>query len=83
MQLVTVAPFVLALAAPAVADVHKTTVPAGFYSGPQQGIGSWFRASNGGDSTNGNSWCGYKYYNSDPVFAVVSITPRRAPTTTS
>ncbi|PRP86273.1 hypothetical protein PROFUN_05414 [Planoprotostelium fungivorum] len=39
------------------------------FRSPMSGIGSWFRASNSGDSTNGNSWCGYRYYNSDPVFA--------------
>lgn len=69
------APVFLSLAASAVADIHQTTLPSGFYPGPQQGIGSWYRASNGGDSTNGNSWCGYKYYNSDPLFAVVRHSP--------
>ena len=56
----------------ALADLHNVNVPSNFFSGPQSGIGSWYRASAGQDSTNGRSWCGYTYYNSDPIFAVVS-----------
>ncbi|KAF2753272.1 hypothetical protein EJ05DRAFT_209161 [Pseudovirgaria hyperparasitica] len=41
-----------------------------FFAGPQTGIGSWFRADADQDATNGNSWCGYKYSNSDPIIAV-------------
>jgi hypothetical protein len=59
------------LAASALADIHNVNTPQGFFEGPQSGIGSWYRASAGQDSTNGRSWCGYTYYNSDPVFAVV------------
>ncbi|KAM0228917.1 hypothetical protein ACHAP5_011807 [Fusarium lateritium] len=54
------------------ASVYPVTVPPGFFSGPQSGIGSWYRANSGADSTSGTSWCGYKYSNSDPLFAVVS-----------
>ncbi|KLO78941.1 uncharacterized protein LW93_4264 [Fusarium fujikuroi] len=57
------------IATSVVADIYNVNVPSGFFSGPQSGIGSWYRASTGQDSTNGQSWCGYKYYNSDPVFA--------------
>ncbi|KAF4953789.1 hypothetical protein FGADI_5782 [Fusarium gaditjirri] len=52
-----------------VADIYNVNVPSGFFPGPQAGIGSWYRASAGQDSTNGKSWCGYTYFNSDPVFA--------------
>lgn len=62
-----------ALAASALADIHNVAVPSGFYPGPQSGIGSWFRATAKADSTNGNSWCGYPYANSDPVFAPVRM----------
>ena len=40
------------------------TIPSGFSADPKnpnKGIGSWFRANNKQDSTNGNSWCGYPY----------------------
>lgn len=60
------------IATPVLADIYNVNVPSGFFSGAQSGIGSWYRASTGQDSTNGQSWCGYKYYNSDPVFAPVS-----------
>lgn len=60
------------LTAPVLADIHNVTLPSNFFSGPRSGIGSWYRASAGQDSTNGKSWCGYTYYNSDPIFAVVS-----------
>jgi hypothetical protein len=43
-------------------------LPVGF-KGPQTGIGSWFRSKNAQDSTNGNSWCGYPYLDTSPVFA--------------
>ena len=39
------------------------------FQGLQNGIGSWFRANNVNDSTNGHSWCGYPYQDSSPVFA--------------
>jgi hypothetical protein len=65
------------LAASALADIHNVNTPKGFFEGPQSGIGSWYRASAGQDSTNGKSWCAYTYYNSDPVFAVVCINPSR------
>ncbi len=39
------------------------------FQGLQSGIGSWFRANNPIDSTNGNSWCGYPYKDSTPGFA--------------
>lgn len=60
------------LTAPVLADIHNVNLPSNFFSGPQSGIGSWYRASADQDSTNGKSWCGYTYYNSDPIFAVVS-----------
>ena len=62
------------LAASALADIYPVTVPSGpFNTGAHTGIGSWYRASAGADSTNGKSWCGYAYYNSDPIFAPVRI----------
>jgi len=60
------------LAAFSVAEIYPVTVPSWSLNGPQSGIGSWYRASAGADSTNGKSWCAYEYYNSDPVFAPVS-----------
>ncbi|RGP81751.1 hypothetical protein FLONG3_136 [Fusarium longipes] len=58
-----------AITTPVAADIYNTNLPSGFFPGAQSGIGSWYRASTSQDSTNGQSWCGYKYYNSDPVFA--------------
>jgi hypothetical protein len=46
----------------------STLLPAAFV-GLQEGVGSWFRANNAEDSTNGNSWCGYPYLDTSPVFA--------------
>ncbi|KAM0265509.1 hypothetical protein ACHAPA_007658 [Fusarium lateritium] len=68
-------PFTLSLVAAIAAShvsasVYPVTVPPEFFSGPQSGIGSWYRANSGADSTSGTSWCGYKYSNSDPLFAV-------------
>ncbi|KAH6864679.1 hypothetical protein B0T12DRAFT_452578 [Alternaria alternata] len=60
----------VALIGSALADIHNVNLPSNFFDGPQSGIGSWYRASAGQDSTNGKSWCAYTYYNSDPVFAV-------------
>ncbi|KAL6915582.1 hypothetical protein FSHL1_007032 [Fusarium sambucinum] len=59
-----------AIVAPVSASIYPVNVPSGFFPGAQSGIGSWYRASSNPDSTNGQSWCGYKYYNSDAVFAV-------------
>jgi hypothetical protein len=39
------------------------------FKGLQEGIGSWFRAKHVNDDTNGNSWCGYPYVDTSPVFA--------------
>jgi hypothetical protein len=39
------------------------------FLGKVTGLGSWFRANHGQDNTNGNSWCGYGYSDSDPIFA--------------
>lgn len=64
-----------ALIGSALADIHNVNLPSNFFDGPQSGIGSWYRASAGQDSTNGKSWCAYTYYNSDPVFAVVGNNP--------
>ena len=50
-----------------VADLN-VALPGGF-KGLQTGMGSWFRANNPIDSTNGNSWCGYPYKDYSPVFA--------------
>lgn len=66
-----------AMAGCTLADIYPATIPpaadgGSFFSGPQSGIGSWYRASAGSDSTNGKSWCAYTYFNSDPIFAVVS-----------
>jgi len=66
-----------AMAGCTLADIYPVTVPpaadgGSFFKGPQSGIGSWYRATAGQDDTNGKSWCGYSYFNSDPVFAVVS-----------
>ena len=44
-------------------------MPVGFV-GVQSGIGSWFRANNSIDSTNGHSWCGYPYQDWTPGFAI-------------
>lgn len=41
----------------------------GSFGGTNSGIGSWFRASSRGDSTNGNSWCGYPYKDYSAGFA--------------
>lgn len=54
------------------ASIHPVPLPSGFFTGQQSGIGSWYRANAGSDSTTGTSWCGYKYSNGDPLFAVVS-----------
>jgi hypothetical protein len=66
---------ILALLAPlALADIYPVALPSWDLNGPQTGVGSWYRASAGQDSTNGKSWCAYAYYNSDPIFAPVSRT---------
>lgn len=39
------------------------------FLGTNTGIGSWFRANNAGDDTNGHSWCGRPYDNNTPGFA--------------
>lgn len=74
MTLPSIITFMCALALPVYADVYPVTVPSGFFAGPQSGIGSWYRANAASDSTSGRSWCGYDYYNSDPLFAVVRTT---------
>lgn len=61
------------LTATSVADIYEVKLPSWDLSGPQSAIGSWYRASAGADSTNGKSWCAYSYYNSDPIFAPVSM----------
>lgn len=53
------------------ADIYPVALPSWDLNGLQSGVGSWYRASAGADSTNGKSWCGYEYYNSDPIFAPV------------
>lgn len=65
------------LAATSVADIYPVDLPAWNLNGPQSAIGSWYRASAGADSTNGKSWCAYQYYNSDPIFAPVSMDCRK------
>lgn len=74
MPSLTVLSMIGAIAAPVAADIYNVNVPSGFFPGPQSGIGSWYRASTNQDSTNGQSWCGYGYSNSDPVFAPVGVT---------
>lgn len=59
----------ISIAVLARAETHSVNLPSGFFNGPQTGIGSWFTAVSEG--TNGKSWCGYPYSDSDPVFAVV------------
>ncbi|OAA80115.1 hypothetical protein LEL_03601 [Akanthomyces lecanii RCEF 1005] len=60
-----------AIAAQAYASIYPVSIPQGFFPGANNGvIGSWYRASAGQDATNGQSWCGYTYKNSDPIFAV-------------
>ncbi|KAI9014957.1 hypothetical protein BC832DRAFT_546906 [Gaertneriomyces semiglobifer] len=56
--------------APAVGTGISTVspMPNGF-KGLQSGIGSWFRANSGADSTNGKSWCGYPYNDNSNGFA--------------
>ena len=61
------------LAATSVADIYQVNLPEWSLNGPQSAIGSWYRASAGADSTNGKSWCAYQYFNSDPIFAPVSM----------
>lgn len=63
----------LSIAAPALAATHAVNIPSGFHSGTQHGIGSWFQAKADQDATNGISWCGYPYSNSDPLISVVRI----------
>lgn len=46
------------------------TLPFAFTGLQTASIGSWFRANNIGDSTNGHSWCGYPYKDSTPGFAI-------------
>ena len=75
MPSLTVVASLCAFALPALADVYPVTVPSGFFPGANSGIGSWYRANNAGDNTSGRSWCGFDYYNSDPLFAVVSLNP--------
>jgi hypothetical protein len=72
-SLIVLSMMIGAIAAPVAADIYNVNVPSGFFPGPQSGIGSWYRASTGQDSTNGQSWCGYGYSNSDPVFAPVGV----------
>lgn len=47
----------------------STAFPYAF-QGLQTGVGSWFRANNPIDSTNGHSWCGFPYQDSSPLFAI-------------
>ncbi|KXT05326.1 hypothetical protein AC578_11055 [Pseudocercospora eumusae] len=37
--------------------------------GINTGLGSWYRANNADDNTNGHSWCNYPYNDNDPIFA--------------
>ncbi|KAH7159532.1 hypothetical protein B0J13DRAFT_465562 [Dactylonectria estremocensis] len=69
-SLITLSATLAVMTAPVAANIYPVTVPSGFFPGQQSGIGSWYRASAGADSTTGTSWCGYKYSNSDPLFAV-------------
>lgn len=62
------------LSAFALADIDNVNLPWNFFNSPQSGIGSWYRSSAVQDPTNGKSWCAYKYFNSDTVFAVVNAT---------
>ncbi|KAM0747593.1 hypothetical protein T439DRAFT_383216 [Meredithblackwellia eburnea MCA 4105] len=39
------------------------------FLGTNTGIASWFRTDNSADSTNGHSWCGSPYDDSEPGFA--------------
>jgi len=50
-------------------SVKSVSVPSNV-KGTHTGIGSWFRADNSADSTNGQSWCGFAYHDSDPGFAM-------------
>ncbi|KAH6887653.1 hypothetical protein B0T10DRAFT_539018 [Thelonectria olida] len=59
-----------AIAVPVSANIYPVRMPSGFFAGPQSGIGSWYRANAASDDTKGISWCGFKYANSDPLFAV-------------
>lgn len=45
--------------------------PPSQFNGKQSGIGSWFQTNAESSSTNGNSWCGYKYSDDQPLFAPV------------
>jgi len=40
-----------------------------FKAKPNVGLGSWYQADTGRDSTNGHSWCGFPYKDSSPLFA--------------
>ncbi|CAF1061224.1 unnamed protein product [Adineta steineri] len=48
--------------------VDAKPVP-GFQGQNGPAIGSWFRANNSEDGSNGRSWCGYNYYDTDNGFA--------------
>ena len=62
-------PLLTLLVCLASSDIIKApSMPSGF-SGSQTGIGSWYQANTGRDSTNGHSWCGYPYTDNDPLFA--------------
>ena len=50
------------------ADV-STILPFAF-QGLQSGMGSWFRSNHTVDSTNGHSWCGFRYQDYTPGFAI-------------
>ncbi|KAJ4151551.1 hypothetical protein LMH87_012243 [Akanthomyces muscarius] len=70
-SLITMSITLAAIAAQASASIYPVSIPQGFFPGANNGvIGSWYRASAGQDATNGQSWCGYTYKNSDPIFAV-------------
>lgn len=73
-SLTTMSITLAAIAAQASASIYPVSIPQGFFPGANDGvIGSWYRASAGQDATNGQSWCGYTYKNSDPIFAVVRL----------
>ncbi|EME81208.1 uncharacterized protein MYCFIDRAFT_85485 [Pseudocercospora fijiensis CIRAD86] len=56
---------------PAVFATPATSqVDPNFFPGVQTGLGSWFRAHNTQDHTNGHSWCNYPYTDDDPIFAL-------------
>ena len=55
----------------AVSAARYAVAPPPQFTGPQSGIGSWFQTDAASSYTNGRSWCGYSYSDTEPLFAPV------------